>query len=269
MLAPLRNRFGIPGVISVIALVFAMFGGAYAATASKRHHKKGGAVVAVAKRYSKAFSKRYSKVFSQRFAKPGETGPAGPQGPKGDTGAKGDTGTIGPEGPEGPKGEKGDTGEAGACSVQEPECALPPGATETGTWLFGPYPDLEKYPGKNTGVKTPLSFPIPLEVGPTPHLVLNNGKEMNEEFEEIENPPACPGSVTAPSAEPGQLCIYAKSDLFSPATPTASILINPGSAFTSPQTGSSGASPVGVLLEASTKETNGAQAFGVWAVTGE
>src|SRR3954453_7338957 len=32
MLSPLRNRFGIPGVISVIALVFAMFGGAYAAT---------------------------------------------------------------------------------------------------------------------------------------------------------------------------------------------------------------------------------------------
>ena len=34
MLSPLRNRFGIPGVISVIALVFAMFGGAYAATNS-------------------------------------------------------------------------------------------------------------------------------------------------------------------------------------------------------------------------------------------
>jgi hypothetical protein len=31
MLSPLRNRFGIPGVISVIAFVFAMLGGAYAA----------------------------------------------------------------------------------------------------------------------------------------------------------------------------------------------------------------------------------------------
>ena len=27
MLSPLRNRFGIPGVVSVIALVFAMLGG--------------------------------------------------------------------------------------------------------------------------------------------------------------------------------------------------------------------------------------------------
>jgi hypothetical protein len=34
MLSPLRNRFGIPGVISVIALVFAMLGGAYAASNS-------------------------------------------------------------------------------------------------------------------------------------------------------------------------------------------------------------------------------------------
>ena len=32
MFSPLRNRFGIPGAISVIALVFAMFGGAYAAS---------------------------------------------------------------------------------------------------------------------------------------------------------------------------------------------------------------------------------------------
>ena len=34
MFSTLRNRFGIPGVISVIALVFAMFGGAYAASNS-------------------------------------------------------------------------------------------------------------------------------------------------------------------------------------------------------------------------------------------
>jgi hypothetical protein len=34
MFSTLRNRFGIPGVISVIALVFAMLGGAYAANNS-------------------------------------------------------------------------------------------------------------------------------------------------------------------------------------------------------------------------------------------
>ncbi len=34
MFSTLRTRFGIPGVISVIALVFAMFGGAYAASNS-------------------------------------------------------------------------------------------------------------------------------------------------------------------------------------------------------------------------------------------
>jgi hypothetical protein len=86
MLSPLRNRFGIPGVIAVIALVFAMLGGAYAAS----NNGGGGKATASAK------AKR------------------GPKGPKGATGPQGPQGPIGPQGPAGAKGDKGDPGATGA-----------------------------------------------------------------------------------------------------------------------------------------------------------
>ena len=82
MFSTLRNRFGIPGVISVIALVFAMFGGAYAASNSSG----GGKATASAK------AKK------------------GPKGPKGATGPAGPAGAAGPAGPAGPKGDAGATG---------------------------------------------------------------------------------------------------------------------------------------------------------------
>jgi hypothetical protein len=86
MFSTLRNRFGIPGVISVIALVFAMFGGAYAASNSS-----GG-----------------GKATASTKAK------KGPRGPKGATGPAGPAGPQGPAGPAGPAGAKGDNGAAGA-----------------------------------------------------------------------------------------------------------------------------------------------------------
>ncbi len=92
MLSPLRNRFGIPGVISVIALVFAMFGGAYAAT-----NDGGGA-----------------KATASAKGKPGPRGKQGKQGKPGPAGPQGPAGAQGPAGPAGAKGDKGDNGGAGA-----------------------------------------------------------------------------------------------------------------------------------------------------------
>jgi len=80
MFSTLRTRFGIPGVISVIALVFAMIGGAYAANNSASDGKATASAKA-------------------------KKGPRGPKGPKGDTG---------PAGPAGPQGAKGDTGATGS-----------------------------------------------------------------------------------------------------------------------------------------------------------
>src|SRR5262249_11679572 len=85
MLSALRSRFGIPGVISVIALVFAMLGGAYAAS-----DNGGGRTIASASK--------------------GQRGPRGPKGPKGATGATGAQGLPGANGKDGAPGAPGKNG---------------------------------------------------------------------------------------------------------------------------------------------------------------
>jgi hypothetical protein len=226
MLSPLRNRFGIPGVISVIALVFAMFGGAYAATNSEGE--------------SKATASAKGRPGPR--GKPGKPGPAGPQGPAGPAGA---------QGPAGAKGDKGDSGNAGAdgksaetvsftgskgpiggvtcpagglevksasattlvCNGKngnngapgEPWTAggtLPPGETETGTWAFGDI-DAGKAaePSLPGLIRVPISFSIPLGAGLPEsgvHYLAPGGGPTTE----------CPGSVGDPEAEPGNLCVY-------------------------------------------------------------
>lgn len=224
MFSTLRTRFGIPGVISVIALVFAMFGGAYAASNSSG----GGKATASAK---------------------AKKGPRGPKGAKGDAGP---AGLQGPPGPQGPAGAKGDTGAAGSngtngtngqsvVSGSEPpggNCAtggskftsssgttyacngatgakgaqgspwtagglLPSGATETGVWGDGAFPAQE-------GTSSyPASFSIPLAKEPKVTFV---DTYANSEAKA----PGCPG-VTAisgeglPTADPGNLCFYSTS----------------------------------------------------------
>jgi hypothetical protein len=96
MLSPLRNRFGIPGVISVIALVFAMFGGAYAATDGGSSSDK-----------ASASAKKAKKGPRGPRGPKGPPGPAGPQGPAGANGAKGDKGDAGSSGQNGAPGTPG------------------------------------------------------------------------------------------------------------------------------------------------------------------
>ncbi len=95
MFSPLRNRFGIPGVISVIALVFAMLGGAYAANNSSG----GGKATASAK------------------AKKGPRGPKGATGPAGPAGAQGPAGANGKDGANGANGSNGASGTNGKSVV--------------------------------------------------------------------------------------------------------------------------------------------------------
>ncbi|HEY5815534.1 MAG TPA: hypothetical protein VIS95_04250 [Solirubrobacterales bacterium] len=97
MLSPLRNRFGIPGVIAVIALVFAMIGGAYAASGGLTGQQK----------------KEVKKIAKQEAQKLVKAGPAGPAGPAGSAGPAGTAGAQGPTGPEGLKGPTGPTGTNG------------------------------------------------------------------------------------------------------------------------------------------------------------
>lgn len=97
MFSMLRMRFGIPGAIAVCALVFALLGGAYAASDSS-----GGKAAAFAK------SKR-----GQR----GPRGVTGPAGPAGLAGSQGAAGTNGKDGVNGVNGQDGAAGTPGAPGV--------------------------------------------------------------------------------------------------------------------------------------------------------
>jgi hypothetical protein len=202
-----KNRFGIPGVISVFALVFAMLGGAYAAS------NDSGNATASAKKTKKAKKGPRGPRGPQ-----GPAGPAGPQGPAGETGApgakgaqgaQGEKGATGAEGAQGPAGAKGATGAtgptgaagaagaAGAIGPTGPEGSpwtaggtLPSGQTETGYWSFGSR--------TTSGFEyIPISFPIPLTAKPKV-VYVGVGQEKA----------GCSGSAAEPAADPGNLCVY-------------------------------------------------------------
>jgi hypothetical protein len=219
MFSTLRTRFGIPGVITVIALVFAMFGGAYAASNSS----DAGKATASAK------AKKGPKGPKGAKGDTGPAGPAGPTGPAGPAGANGKDGSAGAAGANGvsvsssvaPKevahckeggskfdaatgttyacnGEKGTVGPRGlpgpSCN-EEGECLLPPGATETGTWSFSSAPVVVG--------STSISFPLRLSAEPTKHFV------TAQEVSGHTAPAECPGSSENPEAAPGNVCLYA------------------------------------------------------------
>ena len=216
----LRNRFGIPGVISVIALVFAMFGGAYAAS----NNSGGGKATASAKGKAGPRGPR------------GKTGPAGPAGPQGPAGGKGDAGSNGANGDKGEKGDTGNTGNTGAngksvvatpitaagleghcegvggtrfqvegsatkeyaCNGEDGETGftefLPSEKTEKGVWRFLSNGETVQY--------VPISFSIPLSEADAAGIAVKS-------LSNTASPTAeCPGTPKEPKAEPGFLCVY-------------------------------------------------------------
>lgn len=107
MLSRIKSRLGAAGLaVSLIALVLAMGGGAYAAK---------GVIITNLNQISPSVQKKLK-------GKRGPVGPTGPQGPTGATGPRGDTGSQGQQGEPGPPGPT--------------ETTLPSGKTMTGTWSF-------------------------------------------------------------------------------------------------------------------------------------
>jgi hypothetical protein len=194
-----RLRFSPAGVVAVVALVFAMAGGAFAANGSSSGQ-------ATASATGKPGPK----------GKPGKRGPAGPQGPAGANGKDGASGSTGAAGKDGvsPAGTKF-VGSANGCTEGGVEfkgvnttvaCngvkgvngqtgftkTLPTHETETGSW--GARESAE--PG---AVLVPISFNIPLSQAPLA-VVVKEGETGVD---------GCPGIVDGvPTAEPGVLCIY-------------------------------------------------------------
>lgn len=202
----LRDRLGIPGLLAIVALVFAMVGGAWAA--------KGGGLTAKQKKQVETIAKKHA-------GKPGAPGATGPAGTPGKDGAPGQNGAPGKDGqsvttspasaaecPAGGTKFTSASGTSKACngSPWVVGGVLPSNATLTGSWAFG----------KTTAggeVNIPISFAIPLAAAlgeSQVHFLNLAGKEVIFDGAELdeEDSTKCLGTVAAPSAEPGHLCIY-------------------------------------------------------------
>jgi len=264
MFSSLRNRFGTPGVIAVIALVLAMVGGAYAASGGLTKQQK-----------------KEVKSIAKSFQGTGPAGPSGPAGAKGDTGAAGSNGGNGANGKDGISptgtnfsgsktvgsvtcteggieysgatknlvcsGKKGEKGEEG--SPWTAGGTLPKDATETGTWsMFS----LGKGPQF-----ADLSFTIPL-AAPLGEEEVHFAIEEN--FEDFDGAgtgtEGCTGSIVDPTAPSGHLCVYIGAGAGN----------NVGGVKT-PEGLGAGASVAGGVLFEAFGESGGLMA-GAWAVTG-
>jgi hypothetical protein len=188
MLKAIRTRIHLTPstVIATLALIFAMTGGAYAAS-----------------KYlitsTKQISPKVLKSLKGAKGVNGANGPAGAAGPAGPAGAAGagTAGAAGPQGPAGPAGAKGETGTAGTNGTNGTTGfteTLPKEKTETGAWSYSTENEL--------ALVASISFPIPLEAplaASQVHYVAKTGDGST-----------CPGTVQAPAAKPGNLCVYEK-----------------------------------------------------------
>lgn len=159
----IRRNLSLPTAIAVVALVFAMSGGAFAAK---------------------------SYVTGSAKDSKGKTAKRGPRGPKGKRGPRGPKGAVGPKGDTGPQGPKGNTGDPWTAGG-----VVPSGKSLGGTWLAGVGPEVA--PGKGLG-GTSISFDIPLPAAPE-IVIVKKEKEGEEHAAECPGslavPLAAPGKL--------------------------------------------------------------------------
>jgi hypothetical protein len=267
MFSLFRNRFGIPGVISIVALVFAMLGGAYAAT-------KQGGLNAKQKKQVRSIAKKQVRSIAKSFQGTGPAGPAGPQGPAGAKGADGQNGSNGASGANGksvtvtdiPPEEPACEELGGALVKQEGAVSgtevcngqtgftstLPPGKTETGAWAVSSIATVDKtVSNEYSKAWTSISFTIPLPEG----LDENHVHYSTDAGFAID----CPGTAGEPTANPGHLCIYKSAGALEKTF------------IVKPDFSNLGATATGALIEFENKQdiANGTAQFalGSWAVT--
>lgn len=277
-----RKHFNATTVVAIVALVFAMTGGAFAVTS------KGGGGHATAQT-----AKKKAKVKLLRGPR-GERGPVGPVGPAGPAGPSGKDGLNGKDGAPGAPGEKGAAGAPGqsVTGTTEPPGAncenggykltsasgtqyvcngangadgqtgftetLPPGKTETGGFTFAH--QLISGPSPIMASSTAISFNIPLaaELDEAHVHIVRHGETAPAACDDGVEPAP---SVEHPEADPGNLCVFAglafnaNLELIEKLAPIFS----------------GGASTSGALLTAALEEkgpNSEAILSGSWAVTG-
>jgi hypothetical protein len=247
MFLRMKDRLGIPGVLAVIALVFAMSGAAFAA-----------------KKYVITSTGQIKpSVLKQLKGKTGAQGQAGANGANGKDGAPGANGAGGTAGKSvvtaavtpGTLGcvEGGTSVEVEGSGVKKAICngeegspwsaggILPSGQTATGTYV-GSFKESEQ-------ALIPISFTLPVEPAPEPIYV--SGASAT----------GCPGVVGGvPTADPGKLCLYAGLEVGPDADGTLGFISPVGTGF------DPGAGPTGTIF---TFSCEGASCTwsGSWAVT--
>jgi predicted lipoprotein with Yx(FWY)xxD motif len=263
MISRIHQRLGTVGfVISIVALVAALSGGAYAA---------GGGLTGKQKKEVEKIAKNVSK--------PGKTGPSGPAGPTGATGPQGNAGAsgVGTEGKEGKAGKsvllkneepsgceaEGLTGytyevegsgkENEVCSSVARAAALPSvlheGQTETGAWTTNPI-------GEGEEAWAPISFPISLgaELDETHVIIVQGNNPVPANCNDGVEPPP---SVTHPEAKIGYLCVFR--------APGTEVHVESIQNITE---SGSGASTTGAILNLFNEGSGAFRASGTFAVTG-
>jgi hypothetical protein len=251
-------------VIASLALVFAMTGGAYAAkkyliTSTKQ----------ISPSVLKALQGKAGAAGAQGAA--GAVGPAGAQGPQGPAGPRGETGSAGKDGAAGAKGATGPAGQTGFTET------LPKEKTEMGDWSI-----TGNAAGTGEFFANSVSFNIPLGAVPVVHYITSKGLEPiitgNHEIEEVKST-RCLGSAAAPSAEPGNLCVYASIENDSLDSSEAEVVIpaicpfgrtkGDGSleCLTGVESGVHSADRSGFGIVGASKGAGAVQIWGTWAVT--
>ncbi|HEV7481648.1 MAG TPA: hypothetical protein VGO13_00960 [Solirubrobacterales bacterium] len=265
----LKEPFGKAGlIVAVVALVFAMLGGAYAAT-----NNGGGKATASAKQGKQG-----------KQGKPGKTGPAGPAGAPG---AKGDAGAPGTNGSNGAPGATGKsvvtstapvgTG-AGKCvaggtkfevegsGTSEIVCngkngttgfaqQLPSGESLQGEWSLA-----GTAAGGFQEFWATVNFPFELSAVPTGYVIGPEEGEGEPNEAAVVEEGKCTGTAVNPGAAAGHLCVFAavEANIFAIAFKQAT---EGGEAPT--------AHGFSVVALTTASANSAVQARGSWAVTAE
>lgn len=278
MFSRIRKRLTYTNVAMTVALVFAMSGGAYAASK----------VIITSTKQIKP------SVVAQLKGKAGPRGSAGAPGPAGPTGPAGATGPQGPAG-KGEKGEPGAEGKVGAngesvtiAKASASECkeggsklavgaksehvcngspgtaggTLPAGTTLKGNWALSTY---------GAGLhKSAVSFALPLSKEPAVHFINTNSKEYTETGEQTST--VCLGSIEDPSATPGNLCVYSSHEtgLSEEEVDNKDVIgWKWGIGIADATGGKLVANTFGFDINAFSLEAASVEAYGSWAVTAE
>jgi hypothetical protein len=229
MFSRIRKRFTYANVAMTFVLVFAMSGGAYAASKY---------VISSTKQISPKVLKSLQGKAGANGA-PGPAGPAGPAGPVGPAGSAGEKGAAGSNGSNGSNGVNGESVTSTTVAAKNAHCAsggaelkvggsatyacngaagaagspwtaggtLPHEATETGVWSTTFTPT-----AADQFMTSQISFTIPLEAEAEAHFI-GTDEELAGELNEA---PAikegkCSGNAAKPKAKSGNLCVFASS----------------------------------------------------------